>query len=361
MRLMKPTTCDLDLFPSTLIKSHSSAISPMITKILNQSLRSSHVPTSLKTAVIKPLLKKPSLDPEAPANYRPISNLPFLSKVLEKVVSAQLHNHLITDSLYEKFQSGFRSGHSTETALVRVTNDLPMTADAGSPSLLILLDLTAAFDTVDHHILLHRLHYSIGLSDTTLAWFTSYLSDRTEYVSLGDAKSYTHSVTCGVPQGSVLGPTLFTLYMLPLSRVISRHGISFHCYADDTQLYIKTNPTPSAAPSTLSTCLEEIKVWMAANFLQLNGSKTEAILVGTPHQTRSSSIVNINFSGHDIHLSSLVTNLVVRMDPLTFVAHIQHLCKTSFFLLRNIAKLRPILTLPDSEKLVHAIVSSSLD
>lgn len=190
-----------------------------------------------------------------------------------------------------------------------------MTADAGSPSLLILLDLTAAFDTVDHHILLHLLHSSTGLSDTTLAWFTSYLTDRTQYVSLGGAKSDTHSVTCGVPQGSVLGPTLFTLYMLPLGHVISRHGISFHCYADDTQLYIKTNPTPSVALSTLSTCLEEIKTWMAANFLQLNSSKTEAILVGTPHQTRSSTITSITFSGHDIHLSSSVTNLCVRIDP----------------------------------------------
>ncbi|XDV28427.1 hypothetical protein PO909_031744 [Leuciscus waleckii] len=191
----------------------------------------------------------------SPANYRPISNLPFLSKVLEKY----------------------------KTALVRVTNDLLMTADASSPSLLILLDLTAAFDTMDHHILLHRLHSSIGLSDTALAWFTSYHMDRTEYVSLGAAKPDTHSVTCGVPQGSVLGPTLFTLYMLPLGHVISQHGISFHCYADDTQLYIKTNPTPSAALSTLSTCLEEINMWMVANFLQLNSSKMEAILVGTPH------------------------------------------------------------------------------
>ena len=108
----------------------------------------------------------------------------------------------------------------------------------------------------------------------------------------------------------IIDPTLFTLYMLPLGRVISQHGISFHCYADETQLYIKTNPNPSATLSTISTCLEEIKVWMAAYFLQLNGSKTEAILVGTPHQTRSSTIINISFSGNDIHLSSLVRTSV---------------------------------------------------
>ena len=161
---MKPTTCILDPFPTTLIKSHLSAISPLITKIINLSLNSGHVPSALKAAVIKPLLKNPSLDPEVLANYRPISNL-------------------------EKFQSGFRSAHSTETPLVRVTNNLLMTADAGPPSLLIFLDLTAAFDTIDHLILLKLLNDDIGLSYTPLDWFTSYLSKGTHFVKVQNASS----------------------------------------------------------------------------------------------------------------------------------------------------------------------------
>ena len=210
MRKMKPSTCAPDPFPSALIKTHSSAISHMITKIINCSLQTGHVPSALKTAVIKPLLNKPSLDPEVLANYRPISNLLFLSKVLEKVVAAQLHDHL-KSNMFEMFQSGFHPGHSTETALAWVTNNLLMSADASSPSLLILLDLTAASDTVDHHILLHRLHSIIRLSNSTLNWFTSYLTNRTEYVFLGEAKSDTLPVSCGVPQGSFLGSTLYTL------------------------------------------------------------------------------------------------------------------------------------------------------
>ena len=364
IRKMNPSTCALDPFPSALLKANISAISPFITKIINHSLLAGYIPSALKTAVIRPLLKKSTLDPENLSNYRPISNLPFLSKILEKIVAAQLHNHLTHNSLFEKFQSGFRHGHSTETALVRVTNDLLMAADSGSPSLLILLDLTAAFDTVDHNILLHRLQHTIGLSDNVLNWFTSYLTDRTEHVALGKARSLTHKVICGVPQGSVLGPTLFTLYLLPLGRVISKHGISYHCYADDTQLYLRTTST-STTPlptSTLTTCLEEIEAWMTLNFLHLNSSKTEAILVGTPHQLRSSTITSITFSGQNIPLSASVTNLGVKIDPqLTFDTHIKHLCKTSFYHLRNIAKLRPTLTLADAEKLVHFFVSSRLD
>ena len=362
IRTMKPATCALDPLPTDLVKSNLSVISPLITQVINDSLQAGHVPPALKTAIIKPLLKKPTLDPEVLANYRPISNLSFISKALERVVAAQLQDHLKQNNLSEKFQSGYRPGHSTETALLRVTNDLLMAADSDSPSLLILLDLTAAFDTVDHNILLHRLHSTIGLSDTVLNWFTSYLTDRTEYVALGKAKSHIHHVTCGVPQGSVLGPTLFTLYMLPLGRILRKHGISFHCYADDTQLYIRIDPSSSAPLSTLTTCLEEIEAWMKLNFLQLNCSKTEAILVGTPHQVQSSNITCITFSGQNTPLSTSVTNLGVTIDPhLTFDNHIKQLCKTAFFHLRNIARLRPSLTLADAEKLVHAFVSSRLD
>ncbi|TKS65387.1 hypothetical protein D9C73_028345 [Collichthys lucidus] len=147
---------------------------------------------------------------------------------------------------------------------------------------------------------------------------------------------------------------------------------SFECLAFkyDTQLYIKTgthpirnSPSPpSAALLSLSACLEEIKAWMNLNFLHLNSSKTEAIIVGTPNQIQASPITSLTLSGHDIPISSSVTNLGVRFDPhLTFETHIKHLCKISFYHLRNIAKLRPNLTLPDCEKLVHAFVSSRLD
>ena len=164
---MNSSTSSLDPIPTSLLKACLSAIIPTATYIINWSLSSGEVPPSLKLAAIKPVLKKHNLDPEDLSNYRPISNLPFLAKILEKVVTLQLHDHLHSHHLYESFQSGFRPSHSTESALVRVLNDLLRSSDSGSPSLLILLDLSAAFDTVDHNILYRRLQ-EVGITGTAL-------------------------------------------------------------------------------------------------------------------------------------------------------------------------------------------------
>ncbi|TWW71159.1 putative RNA-directed DNA polymerase from transposon X-element [Takifugu flavidus] len=266
--------------PNTPVEGVLPLIGSYILDQINGSLVSGYVPRSYKVAVIKPLLKKPSLDPDVLANYRPISNLPFISKVLEKVVVTQLLEHLQRNSLFEMCQSGFRANHSTETALLKVTNDLLIASDHGLVSMLVLLDLSAAFDTVDHSILLQRLEHVIGIKGTALDWFRSYLSNRYQFAHVHGVPSSYRRVSHGVPQGSVLGPILFTLYMLPLGNIIRQHGIHFHCYADDTQLYLSMKPEETEKLVKLQTCLKDIKYWMSSNFLLLNPGKTEVMVFG---------------------------------------------------------------------------------
>uniref|UniRef100_A0A3Q3FYF7 Reverse transcriptase domain-containing protein n=1 Tax=Labrus bergylta TaxID=56723 RepID=A0A3Q3FYF7_9LABR len=198
----KPSTCLLDPIPTKLFKEVFPLVSNSILVMINSSLLAGYVPQAFKVAVIKPLLKKPTLDSGTRANYRPISNLPFISKILEKVVANQLRDFLHDNSLFEEFQSGFRVHHSTETALVKVTNDLLLASDRGLLSVLVLLDLSAAFDTIDHRILLYRLEHLLGITGTALSWFESYLSDRSQFVHFNVESSMHTKVYHGVPQGS---------------------------------------------------------------------------------------------------------------------------------------------------------------
>ena len=206
--------------------------------VVKYSLLIGEFPLVFKTAIVKPLLKKASLDSKDLKNYRPVFNLSFMSKLLEKVVLSQILQHINCKKLLSDFQSAYRPHHSTETALLKITNDLLSAMDDGNISVLVLLNLSAAFDTIDHEILLHRLHNVFGFEDTVLSWFQLYLENQTQTVAV-HAKHSTPAPLCyGVSQGSVLGPILFILYTQPISNVIKQYPVFHQMYADDTQIYI---------------------------------------------------------------------------------------------------------------------------
>ena len=216
MLKMSPKTCDLDCMPTSLIFECTDELLPALTNVINVSLSAGTVLKCLKKAIVKPLLKKPSLDPNILKNFRPVSNLSFVSKLLEKIVLSQLLAHLDHNNLWHDFQSAYRPHHSTETALLRVFNDLLTAGDTDQISILTLLDLSAAFDTIDHDLLLCRLKHVFGVTDVALSFFRSYLEDREQVVSVLGYESVSSSLLHGVPQGSVLGPILFLLYTQPL-------------------------------------------------------------------------------------------------------------------------------------------------
>ena len=266
-------SCELDPIPTTLLCENLDILLPTITNI-NTSLTTGFVSRDLKTAIVKPLLKKPSLDKNLLKNYRPISNLPFLSKILEKVVLHKLLSHLQENNLSNHFQSAYRAGHSTETNLLRIINDILSALDNDNISVLLLLDLSAAFDTIDHQILLSRLNPVFGIQSTALQWFYSYLSDRYQSTSINNSSSSPSQLMYGVPQGSVLGPILFVLYTTPLSDIIANHSVNHQLFADDTQLQ-KSAPLSEVTNliKELNACTDDIKTWMTENQLKLNDDK----------------------------------------------------------------------------------------
>ena len=331
-------SCDLDPLPTSLLKENMSSILPLITEIVNDSLSSGHVPEEFKVAHVTPLLKNTSLDKNVLKNYRPVSNLPFVSKVLERVVAKQLQNYLTVNNLHEPQQSAYRKHHSTETAPLCVQNDIVQAIDGKKSVILVLLDLSAAFDTIDHSVLLHRLQHDLGITGTALKWLDSYLSDRTQTVKISDSFSTKQKLLFGV---------LFSLYSSPVAKIARKYGLCVQLYADDTQLYLSFTPCEwGDALERVEECVKEIKAWMLANKLQLNGDKTQIVLVSAPRANSGvSDLVHVQIDGHPIPFSTSVKNLGEIFDKqLNMEAHVKSLCRSCMFHLRNISNIRRLLS-----------------
>ena len=227
---------------------------------------------------------------------------------------------------------------------------------------LLLLDLSAAFDTVNHSLLLSRLENSFGITGTVLQWFQSYLTGRSQFVEINDTKSSVRDLTVGVPQGSVLGPILYLLYTAPLAEIIRSHGLVYHLYADDTQFYITFKDCDvDAARLLVENCVEDICHWMDVNELKLNHDKTEIMLIYSKYHTRP--LVSY-FSIGNKRLTTTAharSPAVVVDDNMLFDVHVSDICRSSFNQLRNLSKIRKYLTRESSEIAVHAFITSKLD
>ena len=229
-----PKSCELDPIPSKLLVECLDSILPSLSYLFNSSHASGIFPQCFKSTLVTPILKKRCLHHNDLNNYRHVSNLCFIAKILEKHVLSQVSSYLNSHNLCNTCQSAYRPGHSTETALMKV--DLFLSLNKGNISVLALLDFSSVFDTIDHTILIHRVHTDFRFTDTVHQWFSSYLTDRMHYVSLCNHCSAFSPVHSGVPQSSFLGPILFTMYIKPLSDIVDSHSIIHHSFADDLQI-----------------------------------------------------------------------------------------------------------------------------
>ena len=328
-------------------------------------MQSGEVPVSHKHAVVFPRLKKPTLDADDANSYRPISNLSFISKFVERLVAARYMRHAEHNKLFPQNQSAYRRYHSTETAVISVTNDIIRAVDRGEVTALVLLDLSAAFDTVDHQTLINVLRERFAIDGVALSWFESYLANRSQSFSVDGILSAQTTVDCSVPQGSVLGPLEFISYTEDVVEIFIRNIVQHHMFADDKQLYRtgRVSETNSIRDQ-LSRCILDVRDWCASRRLQLNALKTELQWFGSHANLRKIASADLTLTvGDDVITPvTLVRDLGVYLDAeLTMKQHVARIVSSCFFQLRRLRQIRRSAGEEVTKRLVTALILSRID
>ena len=354
-----------DPVPVWLLKDCLDITLPIITNIINISFNDCTFPASLKHAIVRPSIKEIENDHEDFKNYRPVSNLTFLSKILEKSACLQLQEYLNEHSLYPEYQSAYRKGHSCETALLKVVNDIQKDVANRKMVALVMLDLSSAFDTIDIDLLLNKLENCFGITGNVLKWLKSYLTNRTFSVRIENIDGNPVIVVYGVPQGSILGPLLFILYIHDLIDIARKHQLSAHLYADDSQLYLGFSPVSetTCAMTQVKSCLADVQYWMNDNFLKLNLDKTKVIFFGRKNDF---SLFSIDLSlGPKIFFADdniTVKTLGVHLDSkLSLQAQVANVVKSCYFNLKKLQQIRHCLCTDTRLLLIKSFVISKLD
>ena len=334
-----------------------SIVAPSLTDVFTKSILTGIYPTEWKLARVTPIFKKGSKSDIN--NYRPISVIPVVSKVLEKLVYDQLYHYLNDNKLLSSCQSGFHSLHSTIIALLEATNSWSVNIDHGFLNGVVFIDLKKAFDTIDHEIILHKMSY-FGADQETITWFQSYPSNRTQRCNVNGRLSTPRTITCGVPQGSILGPWLFLMYINDLPNCLRK--ASPRMFPDDTNITLTTKPL-TELKLALTPELSNLNCWLRANRLSLNVAKTALMIIGSRQRLNTQcDEVDIRIDDEMIKRVNLTKSLGLTIDDrLSWSNHVDEICRKVSSAIGALKRIRPFISANTALQIYNALILPHFD